>query len=111
MDEIKVGVVGDALKQRVIVALPDVHLVPAHMRHFQVSPEAAHPAGENPQTQVCPHLFALLEKYLHAQADTQKGLASSDLFLDGLGQLLRQEIVHGVAESAHSRQHDAAGIL
>jgi hypothetical protein len=52
------------------------HAGPSDVRHGEIDPELRHSPGEQPEPRHAGGFFALLEKQLEAEADTQHRLAA-----------------------------------
>ena len=78
------------------------------MRHlFLPVGESKHFPGEHPETGDARSLFALFEKHLHAETDSEQIPAGGDKLPDGTIKAALPEIFHAVSEVPDSRQNAA----
>ena len=93
-----------------------MHLVPAHVWHFQLvalrigqtrgkSPDLP---GEHPETR-CITLFAVLEKHLEAHANAEKRLSFPDHIRNHAIEATRTNFAHTVRCGALPRENDPSG--
>ena len=109
--EVEPGLIRHALPQRVRAIL--LHLVPAHVRHFQALAfagggvlETGHGARDQAQRVDAVVLVAAIQQHLHAQADAQQRLVLRGLD-HHLVQLQSPQLIHAAAHAAHAGQHQA----
>ena len=113
MDEVEARIRSNPLPQRMRARL--THLVPAHVRHFQLvavsinhtGGEALDPARQDTQA-IHVAFFAVFKQQLQPNADAEKRLAGRRI-KHGLAQAARVQFAHAVRHRPLPREYNSLG--